>query len=46
MLFGIPYVIWGLAALLIVLAYIALSIRHIGPSEVGLVLKRVSHKKL
>lgn len=46
MVFGIPYIIWGLAALLCVLAYIALSIRRIGPSEVGLVLKRVSHKKL
>lgn len=46
MLAGIPYITWALAALLIVLAYIALSIRRIGPAEVGLVLKRVSHKKL
>jgi uncharacterized membrane protein YqiK len=30
----------------IVLGYIAMSIRRIGPAEVGLVLKRISHKKL
>lgn len=30
----------------IVLGYIATSIRRIGPAEVGLVLKRISHKKL
>lgn len=46
MLFGIPYITWALAVLLIILAYVALSIRRIGPSEVGLVLKRVSHRKL
>jgi SPFH domain/Band 7 family protein len=46
MLFGVPYVTWVLAGVLIILAYIVLSTRHIGPSEVGLVLKRVSHRKL
>src|SRR5690348_425822 len=46
MLFGVPYVTWVLAGVLIVLAYIVLSTRRIGPSEVGLVLKRVSHRKL
>ena len=46
MLFGVPYIMWIAVAVVIVLAYIAGSIRRIGPSEVGLVLKRVSHKKL
>ena len=46
MFLGIPMVTWILVAVLIVLAYIALSIRRIGPAEVGLVLKRISHKKL
>ena len=30
----------------IILGYVAMSIRRIGPAEVGLVLKRISHKKL
>ncbi len=46
MFLGIPIVTWILVAVLIVLAYIVLSIRRIGPAEVGLVLKRISHKKL
>lgn len=46
MLFGLPYITWVAVAVVIVLAYIAGSTRRIGPAEVGLVLKRISHKKL
>lgn len=46
MLFGLPYITWVAVGVVIVLAYIAGSTRRIGPAEVGLVLKRVSHKKL
>jgi len=46
MLFGLPYIMWIAIAVVIILAYIAGSTRRIGPAEVGLVLKRISHKKL
>lgn len=44
---GNPTVLLYVAiAVVIVLGYVAMSIRRIGPAEVGLVLKRISHKKL
>ena len=46
MLFGLPYTIWIAVAVVVILAYVAGSTRRIGPAEVGLVLKRISHKKL
>jgi hypothetical protein len=46
MLLGIPVVTWFLVAAVLVVAYTLLSYHRIGPSEVGLVLKRVSSSKL
>jgi hypothetical protein len=46
MLLGIPIVTWVLVGVLFVLFYIAMSYRRVGPAEVGLVLKRVSARKL
>lgn len=46
MFLGVPTVTWIVVIVLIIVAYIVLSIRRIGPAEVGLVLKRISHKKL
>jgi hypothetical protein len=46
MLLGIPYATWMYAAGFLVVLYILMSIRRVGPTEVGLVLKRVSFKKL
>jgi SPFH domain / Band 7 family len=46
MLLGIPVVAWILVGVVLVVVYILASIRRIGPSEVGLVLKRVSAQKL
>ncbi len=43
---GIPNITWVAVGVVIILAYIALSIRRIGPAEIGLVLKRVSRGKL
>jgi hypothetical protein len=46
MVAGIPNIAWVAVGIVIILAYVAGSTRRIGPAEVGLVLKRVSHKKL
>jgi uncharacterized membrane protein YqiK len=46
MVSGIPNITWIAVIVVIILAYIVGSIRRIGPAEVGLVLKRISHKKL
>jgi len=46
MLLGIPIVTCVLVGILFVLFYIAMSYRRVGPAEVGLVLKRVSARKL
>ena len=46
MLLGIPIVTWVLVAVLFVVLYIMMSYRRVGPAEVGLVLKRVSARKL
>jgi hypothetical protein len=46
MLLGIPIVTWVLVGILFVLFYIIMSSRRVGPAEVGLVLKRVSARRL
>lgn len=46
MVAGIPNITWVAVGVVILLGYIALSIRRIGPAEVGLVLKRISRGKL
>jgi hypothetical protein len=46
MLLGIPIPTWIFAAGVLAGLYILLSIRRVGPAEVGLVLKRVSPRKL
>ncbi|HEV2615741.1 MAG TPA: hypothetical protein VGU63_03920 [Candidatus Acidoferrales bacterium] len=46
MVAGIPNITWIAVAVVIILGYVALSTRRIGPAEVGLVLKRISHRKL
>lgn len=43
-LFGIP--LWVLILVVLAIVYVIMSIRAIGPTEVGLVLKRISLKKL
>jgi hypothetical protein len=43
---GYPTAYWVVAAVVVVLFYILMSTRRIGPNEVGLVLKRVSPQKL
>jgi uncharacterized membrane protein YqiK len=42
----IPITTWVGAGIIVVVFYILMSIRRVGPTEVGLVLKRVSFKKL
>jgi hypothetical protein len=46
MLMGISYFAWVSGGVLLAVLYILMSIRRVGPAEVGLVLKRVSAKKL
>jgi uncharacterized membrane protein YqiK len=46
MLLGIPVVTWILVSVIAIVAYILMSYHRVGPSEVGLVLKRVSARKL
>jgi uncharacterized membrane protein YqiK len=46
MLLGVSIFIWILLGTLLALFYILMSIRRVGPAEVGLVLKRVSSRKL
>jgi len=46
MLFGITYKQWAEIIGLLVVLYIVLSFRRVGPTEVGLVLKRTSLRKL
>ncbi len=46
MLMGFSYGVWVSGIGVLVVLYILLSIRRVGPTEVGLVLKRVSPKKL
>jgi SPFH domain / Band 7 family len=43
---NIPAAAWVLFGVLLVVFYILMSIRRVGASEVGLVLKRFSHRKL
>ena len=45
MFLGYPAIWWITAAILVLFFYISMSTRRIGPSEVGLVLKRVSVRK-
>ncbi len=46
MLLGFPVSAWITAAIFLLVFYILMSIRRVGPAEVGLVLKRVSLRKL
>src|SRR5271163_1743994 len=46
MLLGIPVVTWIFATAVAVVAYVFMSYHRVGPAEVGLVLKRVSARKL
>ncbi|MGO9641119.1 MAG: SPFH domain-containing protein [Candidatus Acidiferrales bacterium] len=46
MLLGLPYSNWIYVAGLLIVVYVLMSIRRVGPTEVGLVLKRVAFKKL
>ncbi|MGC2422645.1 MAG: SPFH domain-containing protein [Candidatus Acidiferrales bacterium] len=46
MLLGLSYSAWVWAAGLLIVFYVLMSIRRVGPTEVGLVLKRVSLRKL
>lgn len=46
MFLGYPAIWWICAAILVLFFYVSMSTRRIGPSEVGLVLKRVSIRKL
>src|SRR5271156_6244423 len=46
MLLGIPVVTWILATIVAIVAYVFMSYHRVGPAEVGLVLKRVSSRKL
>ena len=46
MLLSVPIVTWVFVGILFVLFYIMMSFRRVGPAEVGLVLKRVSARKL
>ncbi|MGA7177877.1 MAG: SPFH domain-containing protein [Candidatus Acidiferrales bacterium] len=43
---GIPNITWIAVGIVVILAYVVLSLRRIGPAEVGLVLKRISPRKL
>ena len=46
MLLGLPVVTWIFASIILIAAYLLLSFHRVGPSEVGLVLKRFSARKL
>jgi uncharacterized membrane protein YqiK len=46
MLLNIPILTWALVGILLAVVYILMSYRRVGPAEVGLVLKRVSTRKL
>jgi uncharacterized membrane protein YqiK len=46
MLLNIPILTWVFVGILLVIGYIMMSFRRVGPAEVGLVLKRVSTRKL
>jgi hypothetical protein len=46
MLSGIPFTTWIFAAVFLIVIYVLMSFRRVGPTEVGLVLKRISFKKL
>jgi len=46
MLSGIPFATWIFAAVFLIVIYVLMSFRRVGPTEVGLVLKRISFKKL
>jgi SPFH domain / Band 7 family len=46
MLLGLSYASWMYVAGLLIVVYVLMSVRRVGPTEVGLVLKRVSLKKL
>ncbi len=46
MLLGFPVSAWIAAGIFVIVFYILMSIRRVGPAEVGLVLKRVSLRKL
>ena len=46
MLLGFPVPAWIGAGIFLAAFYILMSIRRVGPAEVGLVLKRVSFRKL
>ena len=46
MLLGLSYSIWIYVAVALVVFYVLMSMRRVGPTEVGLVLKRASLKKL
>ncbi len=46
MLFGFPILWWIGALVALVIFYILMSMRRVGPAEIGLVLKRASFRKL
>lgn len=46
MLLSIPILTWVFLGILLAVVYIMMSFRRVGPAEVGLVLKRVSTRKL
>jgi uncharacterized membrane protein YqiK len=46
MLLNIPILTWVLVGVLLVVVYMMMSFRRVGPAEVGLVLKRISTSKL
>jgi uncharacterized membrane protein YqiK len=46
MLLNIPILTWVFVGILLAVVYIMMSFRRVGPAEVGLVLKRVSTRKL
>jgi hypothetical protein len=46
MLLSLPISTWAFVGILLAVFYILISIRRVGPAEVGLVLKRVSRRKL
>src|SRR5580704_3124063 len=46
MLLGVPVVTWISVGIVFAVAYVFLSFHRVGPAEVGLVLKRVSSRKL
>ena len=46
MLLNVPIATWVFAGVLLAVVYILMSMRRVGPSEIGLVLKRASSRKL